>query len=170
MKEFKFCPKCGGSLVKKSFHRHIRLVCGRCGFIFYQNPKPTVGVFIVKDKKVLLAKRGIEPFKDWWDSIGGFIEAGESSQETATRETKEETGLDIKLIEILGTGKDVYAGQPIVSTAFLAEIVGGKISPSDDVSQLKWFYLENLPEKIAFEGNKKVLDLLKKRFRTVNKP
>src|SRR4030042_2552667 len=115
MEEFKFCPKCGGSLGKRRLYNHTRFVCSSCGFVFYQNPKPTVGVFIVKDKKVLLAKRGIEPFKDWWDSIGGFMEEGESPQETATRETKEETGLEIKLGQILGLGKDIYNDQYIVT-------------------------------------------------------
>jgi NADH pyrophosphatase NudC (nudix superfamily) len=169
MKEFKFCPKCGGSFDKKTIDNHVRRICNGCDFVFYQNPKPTASVFIIRDQDVLLARRGIEPFKDWWDCIGGFIEEGESPQEAAARETKEETGLDIKLVKILGADKELYAGIPIVPIAFLAEIVGGTPKPSDDVSELKWFHLGSLPKNIAFEGNKKVLDLLKIQFLKADK-
>lgn len=163
MVEFKFCPKCGNDLERKKISGHIRHVCPKCNFVFYQNPKPTVGVFIIENKRVLLAKRGITPYKGWWDSIGGFMEQGESPQETAIRETKEETGLDIKLTEILGTANDRYQDQHIVSIAFLAKIIKGKPAPSDDVAQLKWFPLGKLPARISFEANKKALDLIKQR-------
>ena len=164
MTKFKFCPKCRAGLERKKVYGHIRQVCPKCDFVFYQNPKPTVGIFIIENKRVLLAKRGITPYKGWWDSIGGFMEQGESPQETAVRETKEETGLDIKLTEILGTTNDKYQDQHIVSIAFLAEIIKGKPAPSDDVAQLKWFPLGKLPTRISFEANKKALDLVKQRF------
>jgi ADP-ribose pyrophosphatase YjhB (NUDIX family) len=132
--------------------------------VFFLNPKPTAGVFIVNDGKVLLAKRGIEPFKDWWDSIGGFVEEDESPQEAAIRETREETGLEIKIIEVIGTGKAMYNDQSINPIAFLAEIISGTPKATDDVSELKWFDLKSLPDNIAFEGNRKVLDSLRQRF------
>lgn len=164
MNKFKFCPKCGRKLANKKVHGRSRLVCENCNFIFYQDPKPTVGVFIVENNKVLLAKRAVEPFKGWWDSIGGFMEEGETPQETAVRETKEETGLDIELLEILGVGKDNYAGQPIVPIAFIGKINSGKMKPGDDVKELRWFLLNKLPSNIAFKGNKKVLTLLKSQL------
>ena len=94
------------------------------------------------------------------------MEEGETPQETAIREAKEETGLDIKLIEILGVGKDIYQSQDllhIVPISFIAKISGGKIKAADDVAELKWFPLVNLPEKISFKGNKIALKLVKKR-------
>lgn len=163
MSDFKYCPKCGNFLLIKRVSSHDRLVCSSCGFIFFLNPKPTVGVFIVKDEKVLLAKRGIEPFKDWWDSIGGFVEEGESPQEAAIRETREETGLEVSIKQVLGMGKDMYRDQPITPIAFSAKIVSGEPKAADDVAELRWFDLKDLPEKIAFEGNRKVLESLKNK-------
>ena len=164
MIKFKYCPKCGKELVTKKVRTHDRLVCSSCEFIFFQNPKPSVGVFIIEDEKVLLAKRALPPFKGYWDSVGGFIEEGESPQETAIRETKEETGLDIKILEILGAGKDKYGDQDIVPIAILAEITSGDPHPNDDVDQLEWFPLEKLPSDLAFESNKKALNLIKNKL------
>lgn len=164
MTKFKFCPKCRAKFANKKIHGHTRQVCSSCKFVFYQNPKPTVGVFIVEGSKVLLAKRGIKPYKGWWDSVGGFMEEGESPQETAAREAKEETGLDIELMQILGVTNDKYLDQYLVSTAFLAKIANGAPRPSDDVVELKWFPLDKLPAKISFEANKKALSLLKRKF------
>ncbi len=165
MSRFKFCPKCGGKLIDKKTYLHKRPTCNKCGFIFYQDPSPTVGVFPIKNNQVLLAKRAIEPFKGWWDSIGGFMERGESPHETAVRETKEETGLDVKITEILGVGKDRYEKQYTVPIAFLGEIADGELKAADDVEELKWFDLEHLPSNIAFEGNKKILRMLKQKYR-----
>mgnify|MGYP000022825261 CR=1 FL=1 len=165
MKRFKFCPKCGGKLANKKVLGRSRLVCENCNFIFYQDPKPTVGVFIVDNNKVLLAKRAVAPFKGWWDSIGGFMEEGETPQETAVRETKEETGLDVELIDILGVGRDKYEEQYTVPIAFLGKIVDGKPKPADDVEELEWFPLDDLPKNISFAGNKKALAILKGKFK-----
>jgi 8-oxo-dGTP diphosphatase len=168
MNNFEFCPRCGGKLVRKKIHGLSRQVCGECNFVFFRNPKPTVGVFIIESGKVLLAKRGTTPYLGWWDSIGGFMEEEETPQEAALRETKEETGLDVQLLQVVGVGKDIYEKQNItqhtVPIAFLAKITGGKMQPSDDVSDLKWFPLSNLPRKIAFESNKKLLSLLKQQY------
>ena len=164
MDYFKFCPKCAHRLIEKEAHGRKRLVCSKCSFIFYQNPKPTVGVFILEGEKVLLAKRAVEPFKGWWDSIGGFMEIGESPQETALREAKEETGLGIELIEILGATKDSYDSEHIVPISFIGKIVSGVPKPADDVEELGWFSLGKLPKNIAFECNKKALTLLKSRL------
>jgi 8-oxo-dGTP diphosphatase len=127
-----------------------------------------VGVFIIQNSKVLLAKRAIEPFKGWWDSIGGFMEIEESPQETALREVKEETGLDIELIEIIGTTKDQYNDEHIVPISFIGRIISGVPKPADDVEKLRWFSIDRLPKNIAFNCNKIALDLLKQRLKGAN--
>ena len=91
------------------------------------------------------------------------MESGESPQEATIRETKEETGLDIKIINILNVGKDEYEDEQTVPIVFLAKIVGGKPKPADDVDQLKWFPLSNLPSNLAFKGNAISLAIIKKQ-------
>ena len=58
--------------------------------------KNTVGAIIIKDNKILLAKRGHSPFKNHWTLSGGHIDKEETAKQAVIREVKEETNLDIK--------------------------------------------------------------------------
>ena len=88
-----------------------------------------VNVLIInKDNKLLLQKRGTFPFK--WGLVGGITELGESLEATAIREAKEETGLNIKELELLGTtsGEDCFIDFPNGDKAFFITI--GYVSKS----------------------------------------
>lgn len=130
--------------------------CKHCGFTYYNNPAPTAGVFIKKNDQVLMAIRGEEPFKGRLDTIGGFVDAGENLEQAAIREVKEETGLDVKLLTLLGSYPDVYGdGIPILGFVFVGEITGNEanMQPMDDVSELKWYKISELPAAdIAFKN------------------
>ena len=91
--KFKFCPLCSARLVKKKHPQdeHKRLTCQKCGFIFYQNPTPTVLAIIQKGNKILLTKRAISPYKGWWDIPGGFVETGQNLEQ-AVRQSKKSWG------------------------------------------------------------------------------
>ncbi|OGG95783.1 hypothetical protein A2V95_02875 [Candidatus Kuenenbacteria bacterium RBG_16_41_7] len=60
---------------------------------------------------------------------------------------------------------DKYEEQYTVPIAFLGKIVGGKPKPADDVEELEWFPLDDLPKNISFAGNKKALAILKGKFK-----
>lgn len=165
-RNFKFCPVCGKKLVEKIIHNEnqIRLKCLSCGFIFYMNPIPAVAVILLKDDKILLVKRKYPPRTGDWTLPAGFMEYFESPEETAIREVKEETNLDIRI-------KKLYAALPgsyemkiqIVLIVYIGEIIGGALSPGDDAMDAQFFPLENLPENIAFSAHKKVLENLKRK-------
>jgi len=65
--------------------------------MLHKNPALTVDLIIVAERRVLLIKRAREPFSGFWALVGGFVEYGETVEEAAVREAKEETGLDVKL-------------------------------------------------------------------------
>ena len=89
---YKFCPFCKGNLTQED---PFRQKCMECGFIMYHNSSPCAGAVPVdKNNRVLLAKRGIEPFKHGWNIIGGFLNYGENPMDGLKREVKEETNLD----------------------------------------------------------------------------
>lgn len=158
-----FCPVCGS---RKLDLKETKIICLDCGFSIYQDPVPGASAIPIKNNKALLAIRKNEPFKGTYDVIGGFINPGESAEEAAIRETKEETGLDVKVIRLLGNYPDTYgdADKPILVFQFIVEITGGEIEASDDVSELVWVDIKDIPnlKNIGFESVKKTLaDLYK---------
>lgn len=158
---FKYCPKCKAKLDLESNFAS----CEQCGFIFYSNPAPcTVALFHKKDK-VLLAKRAIEPRKGYWDVVGGFIEKNETAEQSVLREAKEETNLDCKVINYLGSLPDIYGNTLLPTLVFIyhLEIIGDvkQMTPQDDVAELKWFSWNELPEEFAFANVGPSLDMLR---------
>lgn len=156
--DYSFCPKCGGPLQKRYAEGRDRLVCARCGFIFYQNPVPAVAVILQQNENVLLVKRKFEPHAGDWSLPAGFIECGEGPEQTAIREVKEETNLDIIVRDLYGVypGMD-YPGHEILLVIYRGEITGGKLQPGDDALEARWFDLRRLPENIAFRIHRHVL-------------
>ena len=71
--------------------------CQDCGTIFYTNPNNVVGALCIRDNKILMAKRDIDPRKGLWTLPAGFMENAETLQEGAIRETFEETGSKAKI-------------------------------------------------------------------------
>ncbi len=162
-RNYKFCPKCGNSLVHKFVKQEQteRLVCENCDFIFYINPIPAVAVILMNDRQVVLVKRKYEPRKGMWSLPAGFMEYGETTEQTAIRETKEETNLNIKITELFG----VFPGfdDPRVHVVLIVhrgEIIDGQIKPGDDAEEVKFFPLDELPGDIAFTAHRRILRLL----------
>jgi ADP-ribose pyrophosphatase YjhB (NUDIX family) len=143
-----------------------QLVCVRCEFIFYQNSKPTSSVLVVERGRVLLAKRGIEPYLGWWDIPGGFLENGEHPEAGAVREVAEETGLQIKLTELLGIYIDTYgrSGEYTLNLCYTADLVSGRPNPASDVTELRWFDLDALPDQVAFNWSRDALAKLRQTY------
>jgi len=83
-----------------------RLVCGRCEFIHYQNPKIVAGAVCTWRDKILLAKRAIEPRKGFWTVPAGYMELGETTEQAAQREAREEACAEIEIL----VSADVAAG------------------------------------------------------------
>lgn len=153
--EFKFCPKCGGSLSKKSGNL---LVCGSCGFQFYQNPKLCNAV-ILEDKlgRILLVKRFMEPKKGFWDLPGGFVDLNETLEESARREIKEELGIDLPEIKYLSSHHNKYLYDGVnydtVSAIFMGKFDGTDFVSDGEISEIKFFTKDQIPwENIAFEA------------------
>ncbi len=118
-------------------------------------------VVIGEDKSVLLVKRSNPPFKDYWSLPGGFVEYGETAEEAVKREVREETGLEIKPIKLIGVYSDPKRDPRghVISIAFLAKVVGGKVTVSPETREIRRFRV--LPAKIAFDHLLIIKDALK---------
>jgi ADP-ribose pyrophosphatase YjhB (NUDIX family) len=150
----KYCPECAGSFTEEMVHGKVRPVCQMCGYVFYQGPKLAVGVVAVEGGRVLLQKRDAGPRKGTWTFPSGYVELGESPEEAAVRETREETNLEVHLDRLLG----VYTN-PSHSVSLLVYVgrVVGDLSSLANNKQAALFPLDNLPQ-LAFEHDRQILD------------
>lgn len=142
------CPACKNTLD----HGDNKVTCSKCGFEEYSSPMPAVSLMVLKNNSFLLAKRAVDPFKGTWDVIGGFVEAGETGEEAAMREMKEETGLEAAVEAYLGSMWDMYAGRPTLALMYVMKVLSNQEpKAADDVSELKWFSFDTPPENLAFQ-------------------
>jgi len=139
-------------------------------------------MILIENNSVLLVKRGREPFKGEWAIPGGRIEDDESAEECAIREMKEETGLDIKIVSLVGIYSDPGRDpRGIIAAAYIVRRIVGALTPpdcmkrgsphgssglpmpnpGDDASDAKWFSLDGLP-KLATDHSIMLKDALKR--------
>lgn len=125
--------------------------------------KSTTDIVIEKDDKIVLVTRGIEPFKGILALPGGHVEYGERIEDAAVREVKEETGLDVKIKEVLGVYSDPERSPNIsISTVFIAEIFGGTLRGGDDAKEANFYDIKKLKEQdLAFDHWQIIQDYLK---------
>lgn len=136
----------------------------------FKNSSPTASALILKKEKVLLSTRAIGPRKGAYDVIGGFLEPGEHPEAGVVREAKEETGLNIEIVDLIGVYMDDYQHQGRKSKTlnfyYVAEIINGKINPDDDVATLEWFSIKTIPtDKLAFKSQRKLINDFKNWYK-----
>ena len=150
---WRLCPCCGSRLE----HEGRRVHCVACGFVAYANPAPTAcALCLDADGRLLLGRRAHEPYRGRWDVPGGFLEEDEDPLDCLRRELREETGLEVEPTEFVGVWVDRYGPSPrdrvTLNLYWTARVVGGEARPADDVVELRWFPLDDLParDELAF--------------------
>jgi 8-oxo-dGTP diphosphatase len=100
------------------------------------------GTIIKKDGKYLLVQEAKESVRGLWNFPAGKLEEGESAEAAAVRETKEEVGYDVKLIQALPVSLSKRGSE---LHPFAAEIIGGTLEyPKDELLDAKWFAFEEI--------------------------
>ncbi len=125
----------------------------------YRNPTPTVDIIIYcKNKEIILIDRKNVPHG--WALPGGFVDYGESLEHAAIREAKEETSLDIELLEQFFTYSDPKRDerQHTITTVFIARIKSGKMKAADDAQDIGCYMFDTLPKNIAFDHKRIIKD------------
>lgn len=117
---------------------------------------------LIENGKIVLIKRGKEPGKDMWALPGGRIGEDETAEECLKREAKEETGLDVEPIELIGLYSDPRREpRKIIAAAYFCRMLGGELKAGDDADAAGWFDLNSVPE-LAFDHRRILDDALKK--------
>ena len=162
LEKFKFCPACGSPEFKIDTFKSKK--CEKCKFNYFYNSAGAVPV-IIKDKEdnYLFVKRKYDPLKGTLDLPGGFIDFGETAENCAVREVKEETGIDIqeKDLKFLFSVPNYYNYSNFIITSidiyFEACIDSFKNGIANDDAQELVILKKNEIDisKIGFEGIKK---------------
>ena len=153
----RFCPECGEPVTPHVLEHdeRPRLVCPR-GHVTWRNPRIVVGTLPVRDGRVHLVRRSIEPGAGRWSYPGGFLELGEAAQEGARRETEEETQLLVEVGRLIGVYSRPHAG--IVTVIFEAPVVGGESLPGVETSEVRGFAPDEIPwDELAFSTTESAL-------------
>ena len=151
-KAYKFCLKCASPWK----YEKNKFTCTNCGFVFFINPVPCVVLIIENDKdEILLVKRRHPPKAGTWDIPGGFMEPGETAEECAIREIKEELGVDLQNLKYLASYADRYEYKRVnyytIGFEFSAQIKTLPKVAHDDISQFLFFSKHKIPyDKIGF--------------------
>jgi len=160
-----YCAGCGALTEEQTVEGRNRPVCTVCGRVAYLDPKLAVAVLIIRDGMILLGRRGPgtrEPGK--WSFPAGFVERGERVEAAAAREAREETGLAVVIGDLIGLFSS--EGEPVVLAVYAAATAEGEAVANDDLTEVGWFALDDLPE-LAFPRDHRILEAWLTRFPTL---
>jgi ADP-ribose pyrophosphatase YjhB (NUDIX family) len=161
LEDLHFCPSCATPLVILPKYGQPRPVCPACGWVYFDDPKVAAATLIIENGQILLVRRVNEPHRGLWTLPAGYVNGGEDPAQAAIRETREETGLQVRISALL----DIYAHREHTRGAdfvifYRAEITGGTLAPADDADAAAWFAPDALPP-LAFEATRYILEKFK---------
>ncbi len=150
-----YCPRCAELLEWRGVEypdvRHP--VCATCGFILWQNVKPSVEALIIRGEaphiEVLLGRRIADLPQVRWDIPGGFLNAGDRIEPALIRECRREMGVDVAVGDLVGAFEGMFYDIPIVDLIYVCRIVSGDPTPHDYIDEVRWFPL-GAPPELAF--------------------
>lgn len=138
---YQHCSKCGNKLKKHPDLTEKK--CIVCDFAFYPNLAPAIMVLIQRKHEILLA-RSPHFRPEIYSVIAGFVDIGETAEEAAHRETKEETNIEITQLEYFGTQSWPFSNSFMI--AFKAQYLGGELQiDKNELEDARWFDIKDLP-------------------------
>jgi ADP-ribose pyrophosphatase YjhB (NUDIX family) len=149
----RFCPRCGAT-PRIDFPRSLQ--CDNCGYAAFYNPKPVAcAIPREPDGRLWLLRRGFDPSAGLWTFPGGFVDLGESVEEAARREAKEELEIDVELTGLVG----VYSRPQdrVVLVVYDAK-PRGEPQPTPEAPEVRAFAPDQVPwDELAFWSTEQAL-------------
>ena len=158
-----YCSQCGSQVSARipEGDDRTRFICDMCNTIHYQNPKMVVGCIPEWEDRILLCKRSIEPKVGKWTLPAGYLENGETVVDGAKRETVEEAGARVEMLEPYALMSIAYISQ--IYLIFRARMVDTEFAPGKESLEVKLFSERDIPwDDLAFIV---VRETLKRYFR-----
>jgi ADP-ribose pyrophosphatase YjhB (NUDIX family) len=164
---FRHCPRCAAP--RGAEVDAIRFVCGACGFVYYYNVAVSSGAVVLDPAgHALFIRRARAPGKDKLAFPGGFVDRGETAQDAAIREVREETGVVLPAVEFLASFPNLYPYRDVeyavLDLFFVATVPSREATPLDEVTEIVWGAPESLREDdLAFPSHVLALAALRRR-------
>jgi len=171
---WKFCPRCGSKAASTGTNPFC---CVNCGHTHYFSPNTAVGALIVdNDGAMLFIVRGKDPGKGKLGLPGGFVDSGETAEQSLVREIREEVRLDVKSYEYLASFPNKYAFQgvtiPVTDLFFIAHVsaLSGMAGQKGEVDGWQFLKPQDVPANdLAFDTHRLALEaFLEKRLQRIN--
>jgi len=145
LENHKYCGRCGSKMIKSENER--AMVCSECGQIIYPTISPAVTVAITNGDKILLARNARGNFTKF-ALVAGFVEIGESFEETVKREVMEEVGLKVKNIRYYKSQPWAFSDTEMIG--FFVELDGDDhvTIQEDEIAEARWFSREELSDDL----------------------
>lgn len=138
----RYCGRCGGEMLPSSKEMNAR-ECPGCGMLIFPRISPAVIVLVERDGRILLA-RSTRFTANFYSVLAGFVEPGETLEETIHREIEEEVGIRVRNVRYFGSQPWPFPDSLMIG--FTAEYAGGEIRVDDaEIVEAGWFSLDQLP-------------------------
>lgn len=159
---YRFCPFCQSYLrIRIEEGDKERKYCPLCHWVYFPTVSYSAMGLLVRDGKVLMVKRALDPHKDTWMFPAGFAEYGEHPQEAMIRELKEELGIEVyksRLIDVFQSTDDVRAPGHLVM-AYLVNASSDSavnMAPEENL-EIGWHDILAKPPEIGFKIHREEL-------------
>lgn len=140
-RQHRFCGQCGTANGRKS--DEFAMQCPCCGLLVYPRISPAIMVLVRDGERLLLARS--HRFKPGvYSALAGFLEPGETLEQCAAREVREEVGVEITRLRYFASQPWPFPNSLMV--AFFADYAGGEIRPDPhEIEDAGWFTRDQLP-------------------------
>jgi len=132
---YQHCPSCRADLEDREIDAVVRRACPACAFVEWGNPTPTAMVLVRCGERCLFIRQPFFP-PGHWGLVNGFVERGETAEQAAVREVKEEVGLDVRLATMAGTF--YFEPKNLLLIGFVADSDTMAVEQSTEISEWEW--------------------------------
>jgi len=159
--ELNYCPHCGHALEDRHAFGRTRRYCPACDRVVFREHKVAAGVIVERDGAVLLVRRRMNPRRGLWSFPAGFVDFDEIPAEAAVRECREETGLQVEIVDLVAVIAGAEDGDADIVIVYRARVAAGQrvddhLRAADDVDRVAFFQPQALP-RLAFHATQEAL-------------
>ncbi len=140
-REHRYCGRCGNATMQRGHERARE--CPGCALVSYPRITPAIMALVMRGREMLLARSARFP-GGMFSALAGFVEAGESLEDTLAREVREEVGLEVANLRYFGSQSWPFPNSLMV--AFVCDYAGGELKLEEaEIAEANWFDANALP-------------------------